>query len=63
MSMLKVCDVAEKLEVNPSVLYNWKLKGILIPEYKTPTGRYFYSEEQVEEFKRKMHNSQAVATN
>lgn len=61
--MLKVCDVAEILGVKASVLYNWKLKGIFIPEFKTPTGHYYYSEEQVEEFKRKMHNSQAVATN
>lgn len=51
--MLTGGDVARIFDVSEVTVKNWRDKGILVPEYKYSTGRYGYTEEQVEEFRMK----------
>lgn len=44
---LRTKDVAEIFGVTQNTIRSWENKGILIPAYKSPTGRRGYSEEQV----------------
>ena len=50
MVMLSTKQVATLLGVSDVTLLNWRRRGILVPDYTTPTGRYKYSEEQIEEY-------------
>lgn len=59
-SMLKAKDVAEILNVPDTTLLYWRQKGIFVPEYKTSTGRYYYSETQISTFLKELReNAQA----
>lgn len=51
--MLSPKQVASILGVSDVTLLNWRRRGILVPDYTTPTGRYKYSEEQIEEYVQK----------
>lgn len=44
---LKTKDVAEIFGVTQNTIRSWELKGILIPAYKSPTGRRGYTKEQI----------------
>ena len=46
--MLSVKEVADIFEVTPNTIRNWDLRGIIKADRTTPTGRKFYSEEQIE---------------
>lgn len=50
--MMTSGDVAREFGVTQTTIKNWRDKGILIPEYHFPTGRFGYSEQQVEEFRK-----------
>lgn len=47
MFMLSVSDVAKLFEVDPHTIRNWDVKGYIKADKVTPTGRRFYSEEQI----------------
>lgn len=51
--MYTVKQVASMFEVSTATVYNWKVKELLVPDIVTPTGRYKYSEELIDEFIRK----------
>lgn len=55
--MLSGSDVARIFGVSATTVKNWRDGGFLVPIYKTPTGRYMYSEEQVNIFKQSMMDS------
>lgn len=58
--MLKAKDVAEILNVPDTTLLYWRQKGIFVPEYRTSTGRYYYSEAQIADFLKELReNAQA----
>lgn len=46
-------EVKRILGVSYQTLTNWRLKGILIPDFSLPTGRYRYSRTQIEEFQKR----------
>lgn len=47
--MLSSRDIAEMFKVSRTTIYNWEQKGILKPVFISPTGRKFYSEENIKE--------------
>lgn len=53
--MLSRKEVAEKFEVSYETIRNWESKGILKPDYVTPTGRKSFSEGQIETLYAKTH--------
>lgn len=44
-------EFAKAIGVSGTLLFKWRQKGILMPIWISPTGRCFYSEEQVEKYK------------
>lgn len=46
--MLSVSEAAAIFKVTPHTIRSWDNKGILKPDYISPTGRRFYSKEKVE---------------
>lgn len=59
-SMIKPRDVANLLNIKSNTLLDWRRRGIFVPDYITPTGRYFYSEAQISDFMKSMReNAQA----
>lgn len=59
--MLRAREVADMLNVSTTTIYSWRDMGILVPVYKTPTNRFLYSEEQVQEFIESCNNESATA--
>lgn len=51
--MYTVKQVASMFEVSSATVYNWKVKELLVPDIVTPTVRYKYSEELIDDFIRK----------
>ena len=51
--MLTVKEVAAKLMVSPQTVRNYAVRGLLKPNYITPSGKRFYDEQNVEEFYQK----------
>lgn len=49
--MLSVKQVADMFLVTPQTIYSWVYNGILNVSYTTPTGRRFFSEEEVQRVK------------
>ena len=45
--MLSAVEVAKVFNVNPNTVRNWEHKGLIKPDMITPSGRKFYSEEQI----------------
>ena len=43
-------EFARIANVSITTLLNWEMKGLVKPHHKSPTGRRFYSQEQVDEF-------------
>lgn len=43
-------EFAEALNISYTTLDNWLRKGYVKPAYETPTGRKFFSSEQVTDF-------------
>lgn len=41
-------EIADEIGVHVSSVYSWEKKGLLVPAKKTPTGRRFYSEAQMD---------------
>ena len=54
MNYYSTPEVARMLHVSKGTLYNWQRLGILLPALKTPTGRFYYSEEQVLQMREKI---------
>lgn len=54
MNYYSTPEVARMLHVSKGTLYNWQRLGILLPALKTPTGRFYYSEEQVIQMREKI---------
>lgn len=50
--MYSVKQVADIFEVTPNTVRNWDLRGVIKADRITPTGRKFYSEEQIEKLLR-----------
>lgn len=50
MVYLSKKEFAEALNISYTTLDNWLRKGLISFAYKTPTGRMFFSQEQVEAF-------------
>lgn len=46
--MLSVKEVADIFEVTPQTIRMWDFKGIIKADRVSPTGRRFYSEEQID---------------
>ena len=46
--MLSRKEVAERFGVSYETIRNWEAKGILKPDYVSPTNRVSYSDEQIE---------------
>lgn len=46
--MLSRKEVAERFGVSYETIRNWEAKGILKPDYVSPTNRVSFSEEQIE---------------
>lgn len=46
--MLSVKEVSELFEVTPQTIRVWDLKGYIKADRVSPTGRRFYSEEQID---------------
>lgn len=44
-------EFAKAIGVSGTLLFKWRQKGVLMPIWVSPTGRCFYSEEQVEKYK------------
>ncbi len=44
-------EFAKAIRVSSTLLFKWRQSGVLVPEYRLPTGKCFYSEEQVEKYK------------
>lgn len=44
-------EFAKAIGVSGTLLFKWRQKGILMPVWVSPTGRCFYSDEQVEKYK------------
>lgn len=49
--MLSVSEVAKRFEVTPHTVRNWDRRGLIKANQVTPSGRKFYSEEQINKFK------------
>jgi putative resolvase len=63
--MLKLKEVAEKLNVHVKTLQRWDREGILKAK-RTPTGRRYYTKEMLEEFlngSNKQERSESGRTN
>lgn len=41
---------AREIGVVKNTIVNWEKKGLLLPHHVTPTGRRFYSQQQVNDF-------------
>lgn len=54
MNYYSTPEVARMLHVSKGTLYNWQRLGILLPALKTPTGRFYYSEDQVLQMREKI---------
>lgn len=50
--MLSVKEVAKRFNVSPHTVRNWSNRGLIKPDQVTPTGREFFSEEQIERLMR-----------
>lgn len=46
-------EFAQAVGVVKNTVVNWERKGLLIPHHVTPTGRRFYSQEQLDDFFRR----------
>ena len=46
--MLSVSEVANRFQVTPHTVRSWEAKGIIKPDWVSPTGRRYYQEENVE---------------
>ncbi len=44
-------EFAKAIGVSSTLLFKWRQSGVLKPDYRLPTGKCFYSEEQVEKYK------------
>lgn len=57
--MLTVSEVAEMFMVTPQTVRSWEARGILKPDWVSPTRRRYYEEENVERLRaRGIKNSQ-----
>ena len=56
-------EFAEALNISYTTLDNWLRKGLVNPAYKTPTGRMFFSQEQVKAFYRGELEKKGVDSN
>lgn len=45
--MLSVREVAKEFRVTPQTIRKWAKQGILIVDFRTPTNRLYFSEEQI----------------
>lgn len=43
-------EFAKKIGVVKNTVVNWERKGLLLPHHITPTGRRFYSQQQLDDF-------------
>lgn len=43
-------EFAKKIGVVKNTVVNWERKGLLLPHHVTPTGRRFYSQQQLDDF-------------
>lgn len=41
---------AKKIGVSKNTVVNWEHKGLLLPHHCSPTGRRYYSQEQVDNY-------------
>lgn len=55
--LLSSQEVADRLGVTPRTLTTWRYKEILVPAISYPTGRYKYTEAQIEEFEKKVRQN------
>ena len=45
--MMTRTEVAKKFDVSYETIRNWERKGILVIDFLSPTGKKFFSEEQI----------------
>lgn len=50
-------EVAERLGVSERTLTTWRHNGTLVPEIIYPSKRSRYTEQQIEEFERRLYTS------
>lgn len=43
-------EFAQAVGVVKNTIVNWERKGLLLPHHVTPTGRRFYSQQQLDDF-------------
>lgn len=43
-------EFAKEIGVVKNTIVNWERKGLLLPHHVTPTGRRFYSQQQLDDF-------------
>ena len=46
-------EFAKELGVSKNTVVNWEHKGLLLPHHTTPTGRRFYSQQQLDKYLKK----------
>lgn len=46
-------EFAKQIGVVKNTLLNWEKKGLLLPHHTSPTGRRYYTQEQVDEYFKK----------
>lgn len=52
-------EFAEAIGVAVITLKRWDKSGILYPHHKTPGGRRYYSQQQVDAYKKKYYNTKS----
>ena len=45
--MFSVSEVAKEFHVTPQTIRKWAKQGILVVDFRTPTNRLYFSEEQI----------------
>lgn len=49
VAFLTTPQFAKRIGVSKNTVINWERQGFIKPHHKSPTGRRFYSQEQVDE--------------